>query len=60
MKKETYEDRNKRITVAIPKTLHERMLRKMRPSGYMTMSDLVRELLRHWVETGMIEVKPID
>jgi len=58
VERETYEERNKRITVAIPRPLYDHIRKRLRVSGYSTMSDLIRELLRKWTEESVIEVKP--
>jgi len=49
-----FEEENKRITVAIPKTLYFHIKRKLRLMGYATMSDLLRDLLRDWAESGTL------
>jgi len=60
MRPKTYEEKYRRITVALPKTMYLQIKRKLPHSNYGSMSDLVRNLLRTWIETTIIEVKPIE
>lgn len=59
MQRETYEERTVRVTVAIPKALHNQVIVKLQFSGYTTKSELIRDLLRQWMDKGILEVKPI-
>jgi Arc/MetJ-type ribon-helix-helix transcriptional regulator len=54
MEKEPYEKRSKRITFAIPKSLYVQVMTKLPYTGYTNISELLRELLRQWVQEGTI------
>lgn len=58
-RKPTFEERTRRITIAVPRTLHQSVTKKLPYSNYGSISDLVRSLLRKWTEEEVIEVKPI-
>lgn len=56
---QTYDERNIRVTVALPKLLHNTVTVKLKFSKYATISELIRSLLRGWVETEILKVEPI-
>ena len=59
MEGQDYTKRTKRITVGMPKTLHNTVVVKLKFSEYATISELVRDLLRKWTSEEIIKVKPI-
>ena len=59
MEAQTYDDRTKRVTVGVPKQLHNVILVKLQFSSYATISELIRSLLRQWANEEIIQVKPI-
>jgi len=54
MERIPYEKRSKRISFAMPKSLYIQVMAKLPNSGYTNLSELLRELLRQWVEEGAI------
>ena len=59
MRRQTYRERTKRVTVGIPKTLHNTVTVKLQFSDYATISELIRDLLRKWTGETILKVKPI-
>ena len=59
MEAQTYDERTKRVTVGVPKQLHNTILVKLQFSSYATVSELIRDLLRKWANEEIIQVKPI-
>jgi Arc/MetJ-type ribon-helix-helix transcriptional regulator len=54
-----YDEKIKRVTVAMPKTLYGQVFVKIQFSNYSTISELIRHLLREWMDKEILEVKPI-
>ena len=50
LKNTPFELRNKRISVAVPNELLKRVLAKLEGDTYQNLSELVRTLLRKYVE----------
>lgn len=57
MEKNEYEKRTKRITFAMPKSLYIQVMAKLPYTGHTNLSELLRELLREWIEKDVITIK---
>jgi len=51
-------EETKRISVAIPRSLYDSVLHKLGGSQYATISELVRDKLRTWLDEDIVKVKP--
>jgi len=54
-----FEERTIRKTVSFPIDLYNRVMEKLPRSEYATFSELVRDLVRKWVNNELIEVKQL-
>jgi len=57
VEKTPYEKRTKRITFALPLNLYRQVANKLPYSEYTNISELLRDLLRQWVERDVLTLK---
>jgi Arc/MetJ-type ribon-helix-helix transcriptional regulator len=57
VEKTPYEKRTKRVTFAMPLTLYRQVMNKLPYCEYTNLSELLRELLRQWLERDILTLK---